>query len=164
MRIILEMIFVCFLLIFFFVKIFEKSIHLKTSGLSGPMSEVSEKGPEVFAGFVQFERAIEKKREVGKAQVGKSEVGKFLFKVERCKRIWKEPSEDAARTFQLYFFQFHVGLFNLSFQLHVSRFRIFGVYDLDLEILLVRYFRFSKQGVPVRDPTKQGVLSASAHL
>ena len=33
------------------------------------------------------------KREVGKFKVERSEVAKFLFKLERAQRSWKEPSE-----------------------------------------------------------------------
>ena len=51
MRIILEMIFVCFLLIFFFVKIFEKSIHLKIIFVRVERTDFRENGPGVF-GFV----------------------------------------------------------------------------------------------------------------
>jgi len=49
MRIILEMIFVCFLLILFFVKIFAKCIHLKIIIVRIELTDVRENGPGVFA-------------------------------------------------------------------------------------------------------------------
>ena len=40
-----------------------------------------------------MERAVGKKREVGKFEVGMSEVIKFLFKLERAERSLKVTSE-----------------------------------------------------------------------